>query len=104
MVKNISATEARIHFGELMRRVTEKKEAMIIERAGKPQVVVLSIDEFKRLQSLDRRENWVQALENLESIGAKVEKRRKRITVPEPESVIREMREERDDELRTRLR
>ena len=104
MVKTISATKARIHFGELMRQVSEKKETVIVERAGKPQVVVLSINEFERLQSLDRRENWLQALQNLESIGAKVEERRRRITVPEPESVIREMREEGDDGLRTRLR
>ena len=36
MVRRVSATEARIRFGELMRRAVEDKEAIIVERGGKP--------------------------------------------------------------------
>ena len=49
MSKTMSATEARIHFGELMRHVTEQKEPVFVERAGKPQVVVISVAEYEQL-------------------------------------------------------
>jgi len=34
MARRVSATEARIRFGELMRRAVEDKEAIIVERGG----------------------------------------------------------------------
>ncbi len=46
----MSATEARVHFGELMRRVVEGQEPVIVERGGKPKVVVLSVAEYERLR------------------------------------------------------
>jgi prevent-host-death family protein len=36
MKRTVSATQARIHFGELMRRVVESQEPIIVERGGKP--------------------------------------------------------------------
>jgi prevent-host-death family protein len=39
----VSATEARIHFGELMRRAVEKQVPTIVERGGEPHVVILSV-------------------------------------------------------------
>jgi len=43
MARRVSATEARIRFGELMRRAVEDKEAIIVERGGKLYVVVVSV-------------------------------------------------------------
>ena len=54
MEQVISATEARIHFGELMRRVVEEQNPVIVERSGKPHVVVLPVAEYRRL--LERQE------------------------------------------------
>jgi len=45
----VSATEARIHFGELMRTAVEEGEPIVIERGGKAHVVVLSMDAYRRL-------------------------------------------------------
>ncbi len=104
MHKTISATEARIHFGELMRRVVEQKEAIIVERSGKPQVAIMPIDEFERLRALRGKESREQALQYMETIAEKVRERRKTMAVPEPEDLIRQMREERDEELRARMR
>ena len=49
MSKTMSATDARIHFGELMRHVTERQEPVFVERAGKLQVVVISVLNMKIL-------------------------------------------------------
>jgi len=61
MATTISATEARIHFGELMRRVVERGEPVIVERGGKPEVVVLSIAEYERLRT-SQTSDWRTAL------------------------------------------
>jgi PHD/YefM family antitoxin component YafN of YafNO toxin-antitoxin module len=39
MQRTMSATEARIHFGELMQHVVEQKEPVIVEHSGKPYVI-----------------------------------------------------------------
>src|SRR5262245_9292845 len=58
MTKTISATEARIHFGEVLRGVTERGETIFVERSGKPLAVVLSIEEYERLRNGDQKEDW----------------------------------------------
>jgi len=47
-----SATQVRMHFGDVMRQVTSTGEAVIVERAGQPQVVVISLADFERLREL----------------------------------------------------
>jgi len=44
MIRRVSATEARIWFGELMRRAVEDKEAIVVERGGKPYVALVSVE------------------------------------------------------------
>lgn len=91
----ISATEARVHFGELMRRVVEHDEPVIVERGGKPEVVVISIAEYTRLRT-QRYGNWLERADRLrEQIHAKLGDR----LLPPSEEVIRQMREERDAQL-----
>ena len=75
MGRVITATEARIHFGELIRDVWRSKQAVIVERGGKPQVVVLSINEYENLLAGQaQREDWrtllAQAHERFELIQA----------------------------------
>jgi prevent-host-death family protein len=50
MERVIGAAEARVHFGELMRQVTEKEQTVVVERDGTPQVVVLSVAAYERLR------------------------------------------------------
>jgi prevent-host-death family protein len=40
MTRAVSATEVRIHLGELLRDVAEKGDTIIVERSGKPQAVI----------------------------------------------------------------
>ena len=59
MHRRMSATEARIHFGELMRHVVEKHEPVIVEHRGKPHVTVISVEEYERLLAVpEEREDW----------------------------------------------
>jgi len=52
MPRTMSATQARMHFGDVMRRVVENGETVIVERAGKPQVAVISLADYERLREL----------------------------------------------------
>jgi prevent-host-death family protein len=93
----VSATEARTRFGELMRRVVESREPIIVERGGKPYVVVLSITEYERLLAAQQeRENWKELVHQArEQIRAELGERE----LPPPEETTRQMREERDAQL-----
>lgn len=97
MAYSVSATEARIHFGELMERVAVQEETVVVERGGKPRVVLLSVREYDRLVAMERREgDWLsladQARRHIrEELGDR--------QLPPPEELIHQMREERDDQL-----
>jgi prevent-host-death family protein len=93
----MSATEARIHFGELMRRVVEKQELVVVEHSGKPHVVVLSVDKYRRLLAAqEEREDWRELVRQArEQVQADLGERE----LTPPEDVLREMREERDEQL-----
>lgn len=97
MEKVVSATEARIHFGQMMRRVTEEKQAIIVERSGQPQIVMISVEAYERLlaASLTRHTWWDQLHQVRERIAADLAGR----TLPPVDETIRQMREERDAEL-----
>jgi prevent-host-death family protein len=92
----LGATEARVHFGELMRRVVARRETLIVERDGKPQVVILAVDEYERLCQAAGYKEWEAALARAAEVGARIEARRGGVALPAAEEVIRATREERD--------
>ncbi|MFP3911802.1 MAG: type II toxin-antitoxin system Phd/YefM family antitoxin [Desulfobacteraceae bacterium] len=93
----VTATEARIRFGELLRRVAENRESVIVERGGKPQAVVLSVSEYERLVEgqQDRNEWKTLVAAAREKIQAELGDRE----LTPPEDVIAKTREERDAQL-----
>jgi prevent-host-death family protein len=97
MGRVVTATEARIHFGELMREVIEHRRPIIVERGGKPQVVVLSVAEYERLLAAQPKQaDWKELVRRArEQVQAELGERK----LPPPEDMIREMREERDAQL-----
>lgn len=97
MQRTMSAIEARIHFGELMRRVVEQQEPVIVEHSGKPHVVVLSVDKYQQLLAAqEEREDWRELVRQArEQVRADLGGRE----LTPPEDVLREMREERDEQL-----
>jgi len=52
MRKTISAMDARHNFGQVMNEVFLRGDEYIIERAGKPLVVMISVDKYEQLQHI----------------------------------------------------
>lgn len=94
----MSATEARIHFGELMRHVVENAVPVIVEKAGKPQVVVVSVEEYERLQLSFEAVERDSVFEDILAYAAQLQTRQSG-PFPAPEEIIRQMREARDEYL-----
>lgn len=57
MIKTISARDAREQFGELLGAIDATKEPIVVERDGQPVAVVISPDDFARLQ-VGRANGW----------------------------------------------
>jgi len=97
MQRTMSATEARIHFGELMRHAVEQQEPVVVEHSGKPHVVVLSVDKYQQLLAAqEEREDWRELVcRAREQVQADLGERE----LTPPDDVLREMREERDEQL-----
>ena len=66
--RRVTATEARVHLGEMIRAVTERGQDVIVEKSGQPQVVMISVedyDEFRRLRPKPQRKNWAEDMMEL---------------------------------------
>ncbi len=101
-MSTITATEARVRFGTLLRRVAEGGETIIVERGGQPQVVVLSVADYERLvgrrASDARRRAFEEAVRGGERIRAAWPD-----DAPDPVDVIREGRQLRTQEVEASL-
>jgi prevent-host-death family protein len=82
-------------FEEVIREVIEDDRVWIVAKEGQPEVVIMSFDEYDCLRFNDS-DGWGERLSQLhESIRASLGGRQ----LPPSEDVIREMREERDQQL-----
>lgn len=96
-MRRVSATEARVHFGELMRHAVTDQEPILVERDGKAYVVIISVAQYERLKAgQEMQTNWRDRVELARQGAAKDLQGR---SLPPAEEIIREMREERDGEL-----
>ena len=102
MNRTMNATEARVHFGELLRQVTKRRTSIVIERAGRPQVIVLPVAEYERLRAgQPQQEDWRTLVAETHALVRAEVGDGPPLQVDE---IIREMREERDAQLRSNLR
>ena len=97
MGRTVTATEARVHFGDLMRRVVENDETVVVEKGGEPKVVVLSVATYDRLRAGEpAQEHWQAKLERAHAaIRADLNGRE----LPDIVQLIHDMREERDAQI-----
>lgn len=51
MMKKVSALKARQNLGQIMNEVAIRGDDYVIERAGKPLVVIIPMEKYERLQS-----------------------------------------------------
>ena len=92
MQQVVSATEARIHLGELMRQAVDNRAAIVVERGGQPHVVILSIGEYRRLQrAVRQQEHWRDMVGEARSL---IEVDLSDRELPPPDEVLRQIREE----------
>ncbi|MCA1847017.1 MAG: type II toxin-antitoxin system Phd/YefM family antitoxin [Actinobacteria bacterium] len=94
--RTISATEARVHFGELMDSVVHNLDIVYVQRAGVPQVVVVPLEVWKKHQKKD--DPWTAAARRMEAHWEYMKEARKAGRIkdvgPSTEEIIRAMREE----------
>jgi len=99
MERTISATQARIHFGDVMKQA--KIGPVIVERDGKAEVVVISKKAYDQLVATSSQADWRKLLkESHKSIRTALKGRE----LPDPAEIIRQGREERDEQLLNALR
>lgn len=99
MNKAMSATEARVHFGDVLRRV-RANETVVVEHGGKPEAVILSITEYERLRAnqrdVEEPADWFEhAMQSRERIRRALNGR----PVPSIDRIFHDMRDERDVQL-----
>lgn len=98
MFKTISATKARINFGDVMKQA--QTAPVIVERGGKAEVVVLSKKAYDQLVAAKRQANFQKRLAKLH---AQIRNELKDKKLPDISEVIRQGREERDERLLNNL-
>jgi prevent-host-death family protein len=98
-MERITATNARIHLGELMRRVMEGREPVIVERSGRPQVVIISVDAYEKMKAAQRQMGWQEMLAQAIQVGARIKVRRGGKPLTPPENVVIQVRGEWDAQL-----
>jgi prevent-host-death family protein len=90
MATVLSATEARVHFGEVMDRVADKGERIIVEHRGKRRMVMIPMDDLPHLPA-----EGSGARARLAALHAKIrEELNGRPLEPEPVEMLRRVRNE----------
>lgn len=98
MERVISATEARVKFGQLMQRVAENDETVIVERDGVPRMVVMSLESYERMKG-SAESAWDKWEAELAELHADLRARLGDRELPSTVETIHRMREERDEQL-----
>lgn len=91
MERAMSATEARVHFGELLEAVTEGGP-VVVERGGRPQAVVVGFAQWQQLQG--RSGGLAEATAIRDRLHARLGRH-----VPDVVAALHAGRQERDEQL-----
>jgi prevent-host-death family protein len=100
MTRTISATDARVHFGEVLRGVSEDRATYYVERSGTPGAVVIPVEEYEALRQQQQGE-YVRPAWLEDVIQAGQEFAASRVGQPpiDWQKMLDESREERDAQL-----
>ncbi|HMZ07647.1 MAG TPA: type II toxin-antitoxin system Phd/YefM family antitoxin [Anaerolineales bacterium] len=99
MLKTISATKARINFGDVMKQA--KIAPVIVERGGKAEVVVLSKKAYDQLVAAKAH---ADVQKRIEALHAKIRAELKGKSLTDISELIRQGREERDEQINNSVR
>ncbi|MGH3874219.1 MAG: type II toxin-antitoxin system Phd/YefM family antitoxin [Pseudonocardiaceae bacterium] len=97
--RRVSATEARVRFGELLDGVTARHDVVFVERAGKEVAVVVSVEDWASVCT-GRVDKWARANAMLAEYHEllRAEGVIERLTDFDVEAAIRAGRDDRDEE------
>lgn len=70
MNKSVSVAEAKNHFSDLLNRVIYRRERIIVSKHGKPVGALISTDDLKQLEELEKQ----QALAQIKEIKKRTKK------------------------------
>jgi prevent-host-death family protein len=70
MPRIVSSSEAKSHFGELVKWTAENQEQVIVKLYGEPAAVIMSYQEYAEVEKLRKREQKRKALEALDALRA----------------------------------
>ncbi len=90
----VSATELRVHLGEILRRV-DAERVVTVERGGRPLAVLMSLAEYQRLLGAGPTAADL-ALDRARALRQRVATRGGLVAAPE--DVLADLREERADD------
>jgi prevent-host-death family protein len=99
MLKTISATKARINFGDVMKQA--KIAPVIVERGGKAEVVVISKRAYDQLVAAKAH---ADVQKRIEVLHKKIRFELAGKNLPDPAELIRQGRGERDEQINNSLR
>ncbi len=101
-IRTVSARQARDNFGDLLGSVYYAKEAVVVEKQGKPVAVLISPEAYQRLREQDEQ----QARERIRQAAARIGERNRD---QDPETVlaavtevVEEVRQQRYERERTK--
>ncbi|NOY46329.1 MAG: type II toxin-antitoxin system prevent-host-death family antitoxin [Deltaproteobacteria bacterium] len=72
MRKTVSATEAKVHLGAMLEWAANHPEAVVIESRGRPRAVLLSFEEYQKLEQARQAVRKQEALQRLEALADRV--------------------------------
>ena len=103
-METVTVAEARRTLADLVTRVGFSGKRVLLQRHGKPVAAVVSVEDLEKLQRFEQQfdEKRVEALAALEAasrIRAEILMERNGEYVTDTAEAIREMREERDDDI-----
>lgn len=75
MAKAVSTTEAKNKLTALIAWVRESRDEIIVESHGRPTAVIISYDEYQKLQVLKEQQRRREALAQLEDLRQRVSTR-----------------------------
>jgi prevent-host-death family protein len=103
--RRVSATEARVRFGELLDGVTGRHDVVFVERAGKEVAVVVSVEDWEAACA-GRSDKWARANAMLAELHERLraEGAIERLQDFDVEEAIRAGRDDRDEERYGRVR
>jgi prevent-host-death family protein len=102
--RRVSATEARVRFGELLDGVTAHHDVVFVERAGREVAVVVSLEDWK-LACASRSDKWARANAMLAELHERMRQdgTLERLKEVDWTEVIRASHAQRDQQLRDTL-